>query len=78
MTTAELKESLFDDIQRIDDEKQLEFLKLFIENKFLRNKEPKLSEEQSRRLENSLKEAEQGLFVTNDELNAEIDKWLAE
>lgn len=78
MTTAELKESLFDDIQRIDDEKQLEFLKLFIENKFLRNKEPKLSEEQSRRLENSLKEAEQGLFITNDELNAEIDKWLAE
>ncbi|MBN8585247.1 MAG: hypothetical protein J0M37_09135 [Ignavibacteria bacterium] len=78
MTTAELKESLFDDIQRIDDEKQLEFLKLFIENKFLRNKEPKLSEEQSRRLENSLKEAEQGLFIINDELNAEIDKWLAE
>lgn len=78
MTTAELKESLFDDIQRIDDEKQLEFLKLFIENKFLRNKEPKLSEEQCRRLENSLKEAEQGLFITNDELNAEIDKWLAE
>jgi len=78
MTTAELKESLFDDIQRIDDEKQLEFLKLFIENKFLRNKEPKLTEEQKRRLEISLKEAEQGLFITNDELNAEIDKWLQE
>jgi len=78
MTTAELKESLFKDIHRIDDEKQLEFLKLFIENKFLRNKEPKLTEEQNRRLEISLKEAEQGLFITNDELNAEIDKWLQE
>ena len=78
MTTAELKESLFKDIHRIDDEKQLEFLKLFIENKFLRNKEPKLTEEQKRRLEISLKEAEQGLFITNDELNAEIDKWLEE
>ncbi|MBE2227671.1 MAG: hypothetical protein IAE93_10025 [Ignavibacteria bacterium] len=78
MTTAELKESLFKDIHRIDDEKQLEFLKLFIENKFLRNKEPKLTEEQKRRLEISLKEAEQGLFITNDELNAEIDKWLQE
>jgi hypothetical protein len=78
MTTAELKESLFNDIHRIDDEKQLEFLKLFIENKFLRNKEPKLTEEQKRRLEISLKEAEQGLFITNDELNAEIDKWLQE
>ncbi|HAX48270.1 MAG TPA: hypothetical protein PK605_12730 [Ignavibacteria bacterium] len=78
MTTAELKESLFKDIHRIDDEKQLEFLKLFIENKFLRNKEPKLTEEQKQRLEISLKEAEQGLFITNDELNAEIDKWLQE
>jgi len=78
MTTAELKESLFKDIHRIDDEKQLEFLKLFIENKFLRNKEPKLTEEQKRRLEISLKEAEQGLFITNDVLNAEIDKWLQE
>ena len=76
MTTAELKESLFDDIKSINDEKQLEFLKLFIENKFLRNKEPKLTEEQNRRLEISLKEAENGLFISNDELNAEIDKWL--
>ncbi|MEO8513934.1 MAG: hypothetical protein ABI543_10270, partial [Ignavibacteria bacterium] len=78
MTTSELKESLFIDIQRINDEKQLEFLKLFIENKFLRNKEPNLTEEQIRRLEISLKEAEKGLFITNEELNAEIDKWLEE
>lgn len=78
MTTAELKESLFDDIQRINNDKHLEFLKLFIENKFLRNSEPKLTAEQNRRLEISLKEAEKGLFITNDEINAEIDKWLEE
>lgn len=78
MTTAELKESLFDDIQRINNDKHLEFLKLFIENKFLRNSEPILTAEQNRRLEISLKEAEKGLFITNDEINAEIDKWLEE
>jgi hypothetical protein len=76
MTLAELKSEIYNEIENIQDEDQLEALRTIIENYVTHAGEPLLSDEQLRRLEISRKQAENKEYLSNDEVDNEIDKWL--
>lgn len=76
MTLAELKSEIYSEIESIQDEDQLEALRTIIENYVTHPGEPHLSDEQLRRLEISRKQADSKEYLSNDEVDKEIDKWL--
>jgi len=78
MTLTEIKSVIHEDVDKIDDAELLDVLKIFNETHLLNPQEPKFSEEQIKRLEISRKQAENGDFYTNDEVDREIELWLKE
>jgi len=78
MEITEIKEVIHNDVDKINDSELLDVLRIFIETHLLNPQEPEFSEEQIKRLEISRKQAENGDFYTNDEVDREIEQWLKE
>lgn len=76
MTTAELKKSLHSDIENINESEKLENLKTFIDTYILNPGEPEFTPEQLEQMDISRKQAEQGIFISNEDVDKEIDEWL--
>lgn len=76
MTSAELKKSLHSDIENINEIEKLENLKTFIDTYILNPGEPEFTPEQLEQLDISRKQAEQGIFISNEDVDKEIDEWL--
>lgn len=76
MTTAELKSTLHKDIDKIENNEQLEALISITNNYILNPGEPELNKEQIKRLEISRKQAANGEFISNDDVEKEMNEWL--
>lgn len=78
MKTTEIKKRLIDEINSLDNRKILEELYRFLnlENKI--EKTYKLSEEQESAISEAREQIQNGDYLTNDQANDEIDKWLEE
>lgn len=76
MTTAELKSTLHKDIDKIENDEQLETLISIMDNYILNPGKPVLNEEQLKRLEISRKQAASGEFISNDDVEKEMNEWL--
>ena len=78
MSTDELKKYLHEGIENIDDNEFLNTIKELIDRKYSASKEPELSEWQLKRIRESEIQICQGDFLTNEEADQIIDKWLKE
>ena len=78
MSTDELKKYLHEGIENIDDNEFLKTIKELIDHKYSASKEPELSEWQLKRIRESEIQICQGDFLTNEEADQIIDKWLKE
>lgn len=78
MSTNEIKQHLFEGIENIDDNEFLSAIKDLIDHKYSQFKAPKLSKVQLLRIQESELQIENGDFLTNDQVNKFIDKWLQE
>lgn len=76
MTLTEIKSEIHKDVDKIDNAELLDVLKIFIETHILNPEEPKLSEFQLKRIEESRQQIKDGKFYTDDEVNELTDKWL--
>lgn len=77
MTTLQLKNALIQRISEINDRSFLEALKTIVDTKS-ESKRIKLTQQLKDKILASQKEIEKGLFIDNDLLEKEIDKWLSE
>ena len=78
MSTNEIKQSLFEGIENIDDPEFLKSIKELIDHKYSQVKAPKLTNAQLQRIHDSERQIENGNFLTDDQVNNIIDKWLEE
>ena len=78
MSTDELKKRLHEGIENIDDNEFLNTIKELIDHKYSASIEPELSGWQLKRIRESEKQISQGDFLTNEEADQIIDKWLKE
>jgi hypothetical protein len=78
MGTNEIKQHLFEGIENIDDHEFLNSIKDLIDHKYSQSKEPNLTKAQLLRIKESENQIENGNFLTNDQVNKFIDKWLEE
>ena len=76
MSTDELKRHLHEGIENIDDSELLNTIKELNDHKYLTIKPLKLSEWQLNRIKESEKQINQGDFLTEEEADKIIDKWL--
>lgn len=78
MSTDELKRHLHEGIENIDDNEFLNTIKELMEHKYSAPAEPKLTDWQFKRVRESEKQISQGEFLTNEEADKIIYKWLKE
>ena len=78
MGTNEIKQYLFEGIENIDDNEFLNAIKELIDRKYSQSITPKLTEGQLQRMQESELQIENGDFLTNDQVNEFINKWLEE
>ncbi len=78
MGTNEIKQCLFESIENIDDNEFLTSIKELIDHKYSQFKVPKLTNTQLQRIQESEQQIETGDFLTDDQVNKFIDKWLEE
>lgn len=78
MSTDELKKHLHEGIENIDDNEFLNTIKELIDHKYSASSVPKMSDWQLKRIRESEKQISQGDFLTNEEADKIIDKWLKE
>jgi predicted transcriptional regulator len=74
MTTAELKKSIFREVQAVNDEKMLGLLLIALEN--INSPMPELEEWQLKEIEESEKQFERGEVISKEEADEKILKWL--
>ncbi len=74
MTTAELKSSLHDKIDKIEDEEYLEDLVQSLNNAM--NSEFKLEKWELEIIEESERQIEQGLIISKEDADKKIEEWL--
>ncbi len=79
MSAIELKERLFEKIQKTDNENIMEeiYRLLDLELEADNIEVYKLSENQKIEINHSRQQIKEGLFLTSNEANKEIDKWLS-
>ncbi len=77
MSTIELKNALIQRIAEIEDKSFLQAIKTILDAK-AESKTLYLTPEITEEIMKSKKEIENGLFIENDSLEKEIDKWLSE
>ena len=76
MTMLELKNILFHRISEINDIRFLEAIKTILDEK-AEDKIQKLTKDQKREIRKSQEEVKSGLFISNDDLDNEIQVWLS-
>ncbi|RLD62455.1 MAG: hypothetical protein DRJ05_00315 [Bacteroidetes bacterium] len=78
MSTEEIKNKLHESIENIDDNEFLLAVKELIDRKYNALDYPELSKIQYDRILESEKQIEKGDFLTNNQVDKIIDKWLEE
>ena len=78
MNTAELKSILHESIENIDDESILLAIQELAERKYTPETQPRLTPAQIARIEESRRQIAAGEFLTNEQADAIVDKWLNE
>ncbi len=78
MSTAELKKKLISRIKGTDDKNMLEEVERLLKNEPKKRVVYKLSDEQVRAVQEARGEIRKGKFLTNEEVDKEIDEWLSE
>lgn len=76
MTTSELKSNIFESVLNIDDEKVLAEIYGNILLKYHPEDEPELSEIQIKRIEESLRQIENGDVHSHEDVMREMEVWL--
>ena len=75
--TKELKSLLHESIENIDDEAFLQTVKHILDHKY-QPQEITLSSYQEKRIENAKKSIDQGDYLTNEQADQMVAKWLNE
>lgn len=76
--TKELKNLLHESIENIDDEVLLQTVKNILDRKYEPKEDISLTPYQEKRIEQAKRRIEQGDFLTSDEADQLVDKWLNE
>jgi hypothetical protein len=78
MKNQNIKTLLHESIENIDDEDFLIAVKDIIDRKYSTSIEPKLSSNQVQRIEESKEQIRSGQYLTNEQADSLVDKWLKE
>lgn len=78
MSIEEIKIRLHEGIENIDDNEFLMTIKELIEHKYQSTDSPKLTEWQLKRINESEEQIKNGEFLTDEQVDKVIDKWLEE
>ena len=78
MSINEIRIRLHEGIENIDDNEFLMTIKELIEHKYQSSDSPKLTEWQLTRIKESEKQIRNGDFLTDEQVDKVIDKWLEE
>lgn len=78
MRPQNIKTLLHESIENINDEDFLTAVKQIIDRKYIPSTEPELSETQIERIEESKEQIQNGRFLTNEQADSLVDKWLNE
>ena len=78
MKNQNIKTLLHESIENIDDEDFLIAVKDIIDRKYSTSIEPKLSGNQVERIEESKDQIRSGQYLTNEQADSLVDKWLKE
>lgn len=78
MDTQNIKTLLHESIENINDEDFLLAVKQILDRKYSPLNQPILSKEQVQRIEESKQQIKQGHFLTNEEADKLVEKWLNE
>ncbi len=73
-----IKSRIHEGVENIDDEDLLLAVQEVIDKKYVPPGKPVLAEWQKRRIEESKKQIERGEYLTNDEVEAMMRRWLDE
>jgi len=78
MSIDEIKTRLHEGIENIDDNEFLMTIKELIEYKYQSSDSPKLTDWQLKRIKESEKQIKNGEFLTDEQVDKVINKWLEE
>ncbi len=78
MSAQSIKTLLHESIENINDEDFLLAVKQILDRKYLPTDQPQLSKEQIQRIEESKQQIKQGNFLTNEQADKIVEKWLNE
>ena len=78
MKNQNIKTLLHESIENIDDEDFLIAVKDIIDRKYSTSIEPKLSDNQVERIEESKEQIRSGQYLSNEQADSLVDKWLKE
>lgn len=78
MKVQEIKSLLHESIENINDEDFLLAIRQLLERKYVPSEEPKLAEWQIKRIEEAKKQIKKGNYLTNEQADKIVDKWLNE
>ena len=76
MITKKMKKQLIDKIQSTEDNNMLEEMYRILEVGTQEVDKVVLTDEQKSQIDKGIKDIEKGKYLTNDEANREIEKWL--
>lgn len=78
MGAQNIKNLLHESIENINDEDFLFAVKQILDRKYLPLDQPQLSKGQVQRIEESKQQIKQGQFLTNEQADKLVEKWLNE
>lgn len=78
MGAQNIKTLLHESIENINDEDFLIAVKQILDRKYLPTDQPQLSKEQIQRIEESKQQIKQENFLTNEQADKIVEKWLNE
>ena len=78
MKPNNIKTLLHESIENINDDDFLNAVKQILDRKYMPSIQPKLSKAQTQRIEESKEQIKQGKFLTNEQADKLVDKWLKE
>ena len=78
MKQHDLKTLLHESIENIEDEAFLIAIKQIVDRKYHSSDQPVLSKAQMDRIKESKEQIEQGKFLTNDQADQLVERWLKE
>lgn len=75
-TTEEIRTILHESIENTDDPEVLSLVQEILQRKYTPEESFRLTENQSKQLDQARAEIERGEFLSNDQANALVDEWL--